>query len=114
MEKLNKKEKMEQYKNRTVIGGIYCIKCKDSGNQWIKSTKDLQGQKNRFGFFVSTEFCPEPGMSQDWKQYGAASFSFEILEELEKGETQTDKEFAEDIRVLLDIWKEKHSLEEGE
>ena len=114
MEKLNKKERMEQYKNRKVIGGIYSIRCKDGGHQWIKSTKDLQGQKNRFDFFVSTEFCPEPGMSPDWKQYGAKSFTFEILEELEKGETQTDKEFTEDICVLLELWKEKHSIKEGE
>lgn len=107
MEKLSKKEIKEQYRNRTIIGGIYCIACKDSGRKWIKSTKDLAGQRNKFEFFASTNLCPEPGMSSDWNQYGAQSFSFAILEQLEKGETQTDKEFDDDIRTMYDMLLEQ-------
>ncbi|MDF2485962.1 MAG: hypothetical protein K0R46_2130, partial [Herbinix sp.] len=59
MDKLSKKEIKEQYKNRTVIGGVYCIKCNGSGRKWIKSTKDITGQINKFEFFVSTNLCPE-------------------------------------------------------
>ncbi len=107
MEKLSKKEIKEQYKNRAVIGGVYSITCTGSGRRWIKSTKDLAGQKNKFEFFTSTNLCPEPGMSVDWKQYGAEAFSFDILEQLEKGESQTDKEFADDIRTMYDMFLEK-------
>lgn len=106
MERLSKKEIKEQYKNRVVAGGVYCIKCGGSGRKWIKSSPDLAGQINKFEFFVSTNSCPEPAMSSDWKQYGADTFSIEILEKLEKSETQTDKEFADDIRVLYDMWIE--------
>lgn len=112
MEKLSKKEIKEQYKNRKVTGGIYCIKCNGNGRIWVKSTKDIAGQKNRFEFFVSTNFCPEPGMNPEWSQYGANSFSFAVLEEIEKGETQTDREFAEDIKLLYDMWMEKQSGED--
>jgi len=107
MEKCSKKDLKDQYKNRIVIGGVYGIKCNGSGRMWIKSTKDIAGQRNRFDFFVSTNSCPEPGMYSDWNQYGANSFSFVILEKLEKGETQTDKEFIDDLRILYDIWLEK-------
>lgn len=107
MEKYSKKEIKEQYKNRILTGGVYSIKCNGSGRVWIKSTVDLEGQINRFNFFVSTNFCPEPIMRADWDQYGAQAFSFSVLEKLEKGETQTDKEFAGDIRSLYEIWIEE-------
>lgn len=96
-----------------MTGGIYCIKCNGSGHLWIRSTKDISGQRNKYAFFMSTNTCPEPGMLSDWKQYGAQSFSFIILEELKKGETQSEKEFADDIRTLYDIWNEKKQLEEN-
>lgn len=110
MEQFSKRDRKEQYKNRVVTGGVYCIKCNGNGRMWIKSTKDLAGQKNKFEFFTSTNFCPEPGMNSEWKQYGAASFSFTVLEEINKGETQTNLEFAEDIRTLYDMWMEKQSV----
>ena len=107
MEKLSKKELQEQYKNRIVIGGVYCIECNGNGRRWIKSTKDIAGQKNRFEFFISTNCCPEPSMSTEWNQYGAKTFSFVVLDEIKKGETQTEREFTEDIEVLLKMWIEK-------
>ncbi|SHO45085.1 GIY-YIG nuclease family protein [Anaerocolumna xylanovorans] len=114
MENFSKKEIKEQYKNRIVIGGVYCIKCNGNGRTWIKSTKDITGQINKLNFFVSTNSCPEPGMYSEWNQYGANSFSFTILEEIKKGETQTDREFAEDICVLYDMWMEKQQQESVE
>lgn len=107
MERLSKKELKDNYKNRAVVGGVYCITCSGNRRKWIKSTKDIAGQKNRYEFFLSTNTCPEPGMLDDWKQYSTSSFSFEVLEEIEKGETQTDREFFNDIGVLLDMWIDK-------
>lgn len=107
MEKQSKKALKEKYKNRVLIGGVYYIKCKDSGNVWIRATTDLQGSKNRFLFSVSVDNCPEPCMADTWNQYGKSAFSFEILEELQKKELQTDREFSEDVNTLLEIWTEK-------
>ena len=107
MEKLTKKELYQQYKDREVIGGIYCIKCHGNDHKWIKSTKDLQSAKKRFEFSIMINSCPEIIMDVDWKQYGASSFSFEVLEEMKKSETQTLREFSEDIAVLLEMWLEK-------
>ncbi|HHV09073.1 MAG TPA: GIY-YIG nuclease family protein [Clostridiales bacterium] len=112
MEGQTKKELQTQYKNRTVVGGVYCIKCNESGRVWLKSARDILGQRNKFEFFTSTNSCPEPGMRPDWEQYGAASFSFSVLEEISKKETQTDREFNEDLKLLLELWMEKLHDEE--
>jgi len=112
VEKLSKKELQEKYKNRIVIGGVFCIKCDGNDRKWYKSTKDMAGQINKFEFLISTNLCPEPGMSTEWNLYGAKSFSLEIIEEIKKGETQTDREFIEDIDLLFKMWSEKQQLED--
>jgi hypothetical protein len=46
-------------------------------------------------------------MIREWQAYGPEAFSFEVLEEVKREEDQTEKEFMEDIQVLLEIWHEK-------
>ena len=43
-------------------------------------------------------------MREDWERYGIGAFSFAVLEELEKKETQSEAEFARDIETLLELW----------
>lgn len=105
----NRKDLKAQYKSRQVIGGIFSITCGGDGQVWLRSTKDLNGQANRFNFAISSNSCPEPGMRPQWAQYGSDSFSFTILEKLEKAETQSDGEFAEDIKTLYEMWLEKQA-----
>ncbi len=107
----NRKELKNLYKSRPIIGGVYCITCGGTGRVWIKSARDMRSQINKFDFSVSNASCPEPGMHTEWVQYGIKSFSFTVLEELEKGPTQTDAEFTEDLAALLELWLEKQ--EEG-
>ena len=90
MKEASKKEMKNQYKN-----------------SWVRASADLQGAKNRFAFQCATNLCPETAMSPAWKRYGAAGFTFEILEEIKKKETQTPREFSEDISALLELWNEK-------
>lgn len=115
MEKLSKKALKEQYKNKVAVGGVFRIKCGGSGAVWLRSTVDMQGSKNRFDFSQLNDSYPEPCMRDAWTAYGASSFSFEVLEEIKMRKTQTQREFAEDINVLLLLWTERvKSEQEGE
>ena len=107
MDKLSKKALKEQYKNRVLIGGVYCIKCNKNGDIWVRASTDLKGSKNRFMFSLSMNSSPEPCMAEAWNQFGKSAFSYEILEELQKKELQTEDEFSEDVNTLLEIWTEK-------
>ena len=107
MDKQSKKVLKEQYKSMLEVGGVYCIKCSAAGRSWVKATTNMQGAKNRFEFLALTNHCPETSMIEVWKQFGADAFSFEVLEEIKKKETQTSCEFSEDVNTLLEIWIEK-------
>lgn len=107
----SRKALKEQYKNRKVVGGVYRIKCSEINGGWLRSTTDMKGAENRYRFLLSTGTCPEPSMAKAWDQFGPSSFSFEVVEELEKKETQTDREFTDDVNLLLELWTEKQDQE---
>lgn len=102
---MDKKNLINQYKSRTKIGGVYAIKNNLLNKWYVDATPDLAAAENRFNFFGSTQMKVE----QDYKAQKGEGFTFEVLEELKKGETQSDKEFKADLTLLKNIWLEKLS-----
>ena len=107
-----RKELIARYKEREVIGGVYAIKNMLRSKLLLQATVDLNGSKNRFEFAQSTGSCIETKLQKDWSRQNGEHFVFEVLETLKKGETQTAKEFEEDVNTLLEMWQEKYNEEE--
>ena len=103
-----RKNLKDVYKEQPSVGGVFCIACSGNHRNWIKATRNIAGQQNKYNFAMATGVCPEPAMRSEWLQYGAASFSFKVLETLTKKETQTDADFGDDLGVLLDLWMEEY------
>jgi len=102
-----KKEIIAEYKERKILGGIFVIRNSDTGKILLDSTTNLQGAKNLFEFSKKTGSCGILKLQSDWTAIGKEKFVFDVLEELEKGETQTLKEYKDDLEVLKLMWKEK-------
>ncbi len=111
-DKADKKQKIAQYKARKITGGVFCIRNTQTGKSLLMAERDVKGSQNRFAFSQMTGSCVHMVLQQDWKTYGAQAFAFEVLEELEKKEDQTDREFDQDLQTLLEMWREKFSGEE--
>lgn len=112
MDRQNRKELIQNYKDRKVIGGIYCIKNTVNNKVLLQSTVDLQGGLNRFEFAKNTGSCVSLFLQKDWAAFGKDVFIVEVLDRLEKSNEQTQKEFLKDIKDLEEIWKEKFKKEQ--
>lgn len=107
MDSARKKQLKEQYKARKVTGGIYRIVNKDSGRFYLNSTDDMQATRNWFESCRMFNTCSIPHIQKDWKELGMDAFALEEVDYIDKGETQTNEEYREDLKALLELWDEK-------
>lgn len=95
------------YKTRKVVGGVCAIRSTQTGRTLVYAAPNPEGQRNRFRFSVSTNTCVQAVLAADWRRYGAESFTFQVLEELEREPEQTEAAFRADLEALAEIWREK-------
>ena len=111
MDAKSRKDLRAQYKERDVTGGVFVIKNIKTDKMLLDCAADIHGAKNRFDFCQKTGTCAYHKLQKDWAEAGGGQFTFETLEELTKGDNQTQAEFREDLRLLKDMWSEKLSGE---
>ncbi|HHV18817.1 MAG TPA: GIY-YIG nuclease family protein [Thermoanaerobacterales bacterium] len=104
---MNKKELIARYKARPVTGGVFKIRNTQNGRYLLASGIDIKGDRNRFNFSVATGSCVHMKLQKDWNTFGPKAFVFEVLDELEKKPEQETKAFAEDLKMLEQMWRER-------
>jgi hypothetical protein len=70
------------YRERKVPAGIYVVRCAASGQQWAGRAPDLGTIQNRLWFTLRHGSAPHPTLQAAWREHGAESFTFEVLEQL--------------------------------
>ena len=100
MHEQSRKNLREQYKERTVVGGVFAIKNSANGRLYIDSTANLGGAQNRFEFMRHAGISFHFRLQEDWTRYGVDAFYFVILDELVKKTDQSDAEFMTDLNGL--------------
>lgn len=108
MDKDKKKALVHSFLEKKKIGGIIAVRCENTGRMLIVSSPDLDGTRGRFSFAQTTGSCIFPKLMTDWNKYGAGAFSLLILESLEKKKDQTDAEYRDDLKTLLEMELEKY------
>lgn len=99
MESEKRREAIAAYKERTIIPGIYAVRCVATGACWVGRAPDLSTIQNRLWFTLRLGSSPHRALQQAWRQNGAESFSFERVEELD----------AEELGFALDrVMGERH------
>jgi hypothetical protein len=106
-DKKSRKELLRQFREECETGGVYAIRCLPEGKLLILSTTTISKAENQLAFAKTTGSCVHPLLADDWKKYGDNAFSLEILETLDRKDTQTQEEFRDDIRALEELWREK-------
>lgn len=104
----NRKELINQYKERKLIGGICAIHNTVSGKRLISAETDIEAFKNRFQFSLRSNTCMSFKYQRDWLSNGAQSFVLEVLEVLEKKEEQSVEDYVEELKLLEAMILEKY------
>ncbi len=104
----NKKDLIAAYKQRVQTGGIYAVSNAQTGKSLVLASADIDGIRKRYEFAEMTGGCFHPKLVKDAQTYGNGAFTFTVLETLDQKPTQTNREFADDLNVLLDMWLEKY------
>jgi hypothetical protein len=106
MDKQDRKKITDAYKARRALGGVFAVRNSANGKALVLAVTDLQGSKNRFEFAQQTGGCAFKPLQEDCNKYGPEVFSFEILEQLEQKEGQSDDSFKQDIEALYGMLTE--------
>lgn len=104
---MNRKEIIAKYKERPVTGGVYRIINTKTGKYLLTSDIDLKACENLFNFSVATGSCVKMKLQKDWDKFGGKAFTFEVLDELKKKPDQELKDFAEDLKTLEEMWRDR-------
>jgi hypothetical protein len=83
MNRENRKAAIAAYKERKPEPGIYVVHCEASGQQWIGSAPDLGPIWNRISFALRQGVASPKSLQTAWKDHGAESLRFEIVEMLD-------------------------------
>ncbi|MDR1604583.1 MAG: GIY-YIG nuclease family protein [Gracilibacteraceae bacterium] len=110
MKSETRKGLVSAYRERKVVGGVFAVRHTKHGKRLLNVTSDVQGSRNRFDFMKNTGACYHHKLRSEWSDN--PPFVFEVLEELEKGEAQTDAEFKNDLETLRELWLDKLRDEE--
>lgn len=111
MDKEKRKALSNAYTSRKKVGAVVAIRCVNSGKSLIMFVMDLKGYENRFAFSKQINSPVHEKLRKDWFEFGAGSFTLDVLETLEKKDDQTDNDFGECLKILCEIYTEKESPE---
>jgi group I intron endonuclease len=97
------------YKQTEQQMGVYRIKNEKNGKLLVGSSPNLDGIWNRHQFELSLGNHRNRQLQQEWNEYGADAFSFEVLERLKprNGEPPTKVSYKKELGELEAKWLER-------
>jgi hypothetical protein len=103
---MDRKEKINAYKQSNRPMGIYQVRNTSSGKILIGSSKDLNGMLNRIRFQLKSNMHPNRELQNDFTREGETGFTFEILDQLEY-RNEPDADYSRELQTLEAMWLEK-------
>jgi group I intron endonuclease len=94
------------YKETPRQAGIFQIRNTQTGKILLGSSTNLHGPLNKHRFMLSIGRHDNAALQNDWNQFGAEAFCFEILEIVKPGDDPTFN-LDEELSLLEQIWIEK-------
>src|SRR3954464_12978596 len=104
MDASEKKKAAADWRQRKAEAGIYAIRCTPTGQTWLGRAPDLATIWTRMSFALRLGSHPRPSLQAAAKAHGAGSFTFDIVEKLEKTESDSARDAF--LKTRLAAWRE--------
>lgn len=102
----SKKDIIREYKEREKPAGVFQVKNTVNGKVLLGSSLNLEGALNRHKFTLTINGHRNPVLQQEWNEYGADKFVFEILEVVQVKDEPGFK-LSDELTLLEQIWLEE-------
>jgi len=102
-----RKELKEEYKRMKPEMGVFRIRCRETGQNFLCAVGDLKGRINRNLFQLDMGSHPVRELQADWKTRGAEGFDTEVLEILKYDRDESKTDYSEELELLRMDWEEK-------
>lgn len=86
--------------------GVFQIRNTVNNRIYIEGSMDLDAIWNRHKFQLNTGAHPNDELQKDWKEFGEANFSYEILSEIKQDETKA-VDYRKEVRQLEKMFIEE-------
>lgn len=102
----SRKDLQREYKDRPRIAGVFQVKNLVNGKVLLGSSLNLDGPLNGVKFLLEIGGHKNEMLQQEWNEFGAENFSFDILEVVQ---VKDDPNFnlSDELTLLEQIWIEK-------
>lgn len=101
-----KQELKRAYKENPPAAGVYRILNTANGKLFLGSARDLRGKLNGQRFQLERGAHPNEALQADWNAFGAAAFTFEVIDELKPAVNETTVDL-EELAALEALWLDK-------
>lgn len=107
MDKLKRAELKSAYKLALPPHGLYMIRNLATGACYVDTSTNTTGALNRHRFDLVRGSHRCKALQQDWRQYGEAGFTMEVIQVLEQ-KPEPDFDYAAALADMLKAWREHH------
>lgn len=112
MKNQNRKQLAKEYVQTHRPMGIYQIKNKVNGKLFLGGSMDMNGIFNRHKFNLNMNNHSNKKLQRDWREYGEANFSFEIVEQIKPREEILQSldelnKYKDELELLEKMWFEE-------
>jgi hypothetical protein len=80
--KEQKKEAINQFKERKIFLGVFAVRCTASGQSWVGASRNLDANRNNIWFSLRLGSHRDLPLQDEWNAHGEPSFEYMVLEKL--------------------------------
>ncbi len=102
----SRKDLKREYKERKKSAGVFQVKNTVNGKVLLGSSLNLDGPLNSHKFMLAIGRHRNKTLQEEWNEFGADKFVFEILEVV-KIKDEPNFDLSDELTLLEQIWLEK-------